>query len=458
MMTNRISILQAVASLLLAWAAASSVAVAQTYTVLYDFATAPGPFVQGRDGFLRTTSQEGGTHDFGTAFKITPAGELTVICNFFHDRGVRYPTSGLTLATDRNSYGTTTAGGSFFGGVIFNITQRNQLNVLYNFNGTSDGNFPAGPPIQGTDGNFYGMMFNGGDSTCNHGDGCGTVYKFTRSGQFKVLYTFKSQRHDGLGPESPLVQGTDGNFYGTTSFGGESDAGVVFKITPTGKFTVIHSFNPYSDGKRPLGSLIQGNDGNFYGTTEYGGVREVFGTVFKISPAGQLTVLHRFRPSKDGANPYGTLVQATDGNFYGTSAYRGPLGKGTIFRVNSKGTFEVLHNFDGTAGGSPEFGLVQHTNGLLYGSADVFYSLDVGLESFVGLLPNAGKVGETIDLLGQGFRGSTSVSFNGTPANFTVETDTDVRVAVPNGATTGFVMVNTPGGILKSNKKFQVVP
>jgi uncharacterized repeat protein (TIGR03803 family) len=262
-----------------------------------------------------------------------------------------------------------------------------------------------------------------------------------------------------------LVQGTDGNLYGTTTgyYGGN---GSVFKITTSGKFTTLYNFDG-THGAGPYATLVQGSDGNFYGTTGAGGSSNA-GVVFKITPNGTLTVLHNMNGTSDGTSPWAGLVQATDGNFYGVNTAAGTTNNGTIFKISPTGSFSVLYNFDGTTGSEPSVTLFQHTNGILYGvtygggigtecGCGVFYSLNLGLKPFVSLLPNSAKVGKTIEILGQGFKGTTRVSFNGTPATFKVVSSTYLTVVVPKGATTGFVAVTTPKSKLKSNRKFRVI-
>jgi uncharacterized repeat protein (TIGR03803 family) len=213
---------------------------------------------------------------------------------------------------------------------------------------------------------------------------------------------------------------------------------------------------------------VQGNDGNFYGSTFNGGTNGS-GVIFQLKPNSRLKVIHNFEGTGGGFYPVTGLVQASDGNFYGTTHNGGPVDAGTIFRVTPQGHYTVLHKFDGTDGRFPMVTLTQHTNGILYGdtrqggsvsscggNCGTFYSLDLGLPPFVGLAPSAGKVRTEIKFLGQGFTGTTAVSFNGVAANFNVISDTFLTAAVPSGATTGFVTVTTPGGTLKSNREFRV--
>jgi uncharacterized repeat protein (TIGR03803 family) len=268
---------------------------------------------------------------------------------------------------------------------------------------------------------------------------------------------------NGAYPYGQLVQGTDGNFYGTAEEGGNlvcsnGGCGTVFKITPGGQFTLLHSFGG-SDGEFPVGGLVQGADGDFYGTTEQGGASSI-GTVFKITSAGAFTSLLSFGGTDTGGEPFAPLIQAADGNFYGTSYY------GTIFQMIAAGALTTLHGFSGTDGQNPEGGLAQHTNGTLYGVTyrggtrdyGVVYSLNTGLGAFVKTLPTSGKVGAKIGILGTGLTGTTDVTINGTPASFTVASDTFITATVPSGATTGSVEVTTPSGTLTSNVSFRVVP
>jgi uncharacterized repeat protein (TIGR03803 family) len=245
---------------------------------------------------------------------------------------------------------------------------------------------------------------------------------------------------------------------------------VVYKITPSGKLTVIHSFDGGTHGGQPSAPLVQGSDGNFYGTAaccgSIGG-----GVVFKITAAGQFTVLHNINATTDGSNPVAGLVQATDGNFYGTTFGGGAKSDGTIFRISPTKpyAYKVLYNFDGTTGATPQVTMFQHTNGILYGdtstggdisntSDGVFYSLSLGLKPFVSLVSTSGKVGTTVEILGQGFTGTKGVLFHGTAAKFKASSATYLTATVPNGATTGSVTVTTPGGTLTSNKQFRVTP
>ncbi len=248
------------------------------------------------------------------------------------------PDAGLIQASDGNFYGTTSEGGASHGGTAFKMTPSGTLTTLYSFcaqTGCPDGWDIWAGVVQGSDGNFYGTTLEGGANNE------GTVYKITPSGALTTLYSFCAQSEctDGLHPEAGLLQGSDGNFYGTTDGGGASNEGTVFKITPSGARTTLYSFCGQSgcpDGDGPAGVLIQASDGNFYGTTYYGGANGG-GTAFKLTAAGALTTLYSFCAQlscSDGEYPYAGLVQGSDGNFYGTNLGSGfENNQGTVFKL-----------------------------------------------------------------------------------------------------------------------------
>ena len=453
---------------------------AQTYSDLYNFGAnandpvspqSSGIITQGRDGQLYSTTPFGGVFGQGAAFKVSTSGSLSKIYDFtFTASGGTNPFGGLTLGTDGNFYGTTKTGGTFSFGTLFKLTSGGTLTPMYNFGACAypckEGTYPISPPIQDTDGNYYGTVPNTIDGT-NHG----VVYKLTSTGKYSTLYAFDGTL--GYNPEAPLTEGADGNLYGTTALGGKTvtgcysvndTCGTVFKITTSGKLTLIYQFDQ-THGAGPLGPVIQGTDGNFYGTTSAGGTSGL-GTAFKLTSGGLLTVLHNFNGT-DGQMPYAGLVQADDGSFYGTTSTGGTLGYGTLFKITSSGVFSVVYNFENTHGATPEVTLFQGTNGLLYGDTDLggakssgaFYSLNITAAEFAKLQTLSGKVGSTISVLGQGFTGSTAVSFGGVDATtFTVVSDTYLTAKVPTGAKTGTVTIVRPGGGLNSIQQFKVTP
>ena len=466
---------------------------AQTFTTLVMFnvdnGSGPyyGPLVQGRDGNLYGTTYGGGANGAGTAFKMTPAGTLTTIYNFCSQLNCadgERPAAGLVLGTDGNFYGTTLFGGGFGNcsstgcGTVFKISPAGNLTTLHDFpsqpNG-ADGFQPVAGLVQ-DGGNFYGTTGVGWD---------GSFFKITSSGTFTTLHDFYPP--EGIWPGDGPALGTDGNFYGATQGGGTSlncndGCGTVYKITPAGKLSTLHSFD-FADGASPFGGMVQAADGNFYGTTNVGGTNpnlctyvlplEQCGTIFQITPTGAMTTLYYFCSvgvCLDGLGTLGTLIQATDRNLYGTTNQGGTIGNGTLFQITTGGAFQVLHNFDRDNGGGPTAGLMQSTNGKLYGTTTAggagncpygcgsIYSLDMGLSPFVEAVTNSGKVGSTIEFLGQGFTSATTVAFHGTPATRTVKSGTYLTATVPSGATTGLVTVTTNAGTLTSNKPFRVIP
>jgi len=263
------------------------------------------------------------------------------------------------------------------------ITSRAQtFTSLASFNESTTGVNPVPVAlVQGLDGNFYGTASGGG---INSTSGGGTVFKITPSGTLTTLYNFCSQTNcaDGSDPIAGLVQTVDGNLYGTTAGGGANERGTVFKITPSGTLTTIYSFcaqTNCADGSIPFAGLVQGADGNFYGTTEVGGRGSSpscgngagCGTVFKLTPGGTLTTLYSFciQPScTDGSLPLAGLVQATDGSLYGTTSQGGAYANGEVFKVIRSGTLTTLQSFDYNS--NPYAGLVQARDGSLYGTTN----------------------------------------------------------------------------------------
>ncbi len=222
--------------------------------------------------------------------------------------------------------------------------------LLHSFAGSpSDGYQPESGLSAGTDGNLYGTTTGGGT-----GEG-GTVFKITLSGLITILHNCFNDGSDLLSPYSGLLLANDGNFYGTTSAGGAHGGGTVFTLTPSGVVTILYSFGSIAnDGQSPLAGLVQGSDGYFYGTTENGGTPSNYGTVFKISPIGTIAILHHFNDgsvANDGYNPGASLIQGSDGNFYGTTKAGGASGQGTVFKITPGGTLTILHSFTGASAG-----------------------------------------------------------------------------------------------------------
>jgi uncharacterized repeat protein (TIGR03803 family) len=374
-------VVSARAVLVLATLSAAIPAYAQTYSVLYDFGNRSGDplspvagLTQGEDGALYGTSEFGGASAVGggTVFKITPAGEMRVLYSFCSQSNCadgQYPIGGLTLRPDGHFLGTTAGGGNSGNGTIFDITQSGELTKLYDFTGKLDGSAPEAPPITGPDGSFYGTTSVQGASS-----NCGTVYKIAGpgTGGFKLLDDFSSP--GGCTPIAPVVLGADANLYGTTAAGGGAGVGngVIFQMTPAGVLNLLYFFSGGTDGALPLAALVQANDGNFYGTTFGSPLLTIPASVFKMTRTGTFKTLHTLNGTTDGANVRAGLVEATDGNFYGAAGQGGTStncnnGCGTLYRVTTNGSYSVLHNFDGTQGSDASGTPFQHTNGELYG-------------------------------------------------------------------------------------------
>ncbi len=247
----------------------------------------------------------------------------------------------------------------------------------------------------------------------------------------------------------------------------------VFKITPAGTLTTLYSFCSQSncaDGSSPEAGLVQTTSGYFYGTTSQG-VAKNYGTVFKITPGGTFTTLYSFCSSSgctDGSDPEALVVQATDGDLYGATTQGGANNDGTVFKITPGGALTTLYTFcymsNCTDGGGPTAGLVQGTNGDLYGTTSwlggsyngTVFGLYIGLGPFVETRPTYGLAGAPVEILGTNLTGATSVTFNGIAAEFTVQSPTLITTTVPSGGTTGEVQVVTPGVTLSSNVPFLV--
>lgn len=362
------------------------VARAQSYRVLHTFVLGDvndgaQPFaglIQGTDGNFYGTSGNGGTNNVGTVFKMDAAGMITVLHSFAISDGM-FPKASLAQGTDGFLYGTTSARGTLPGGgpgagTVFKIaTDGSSFANLHTFGGP-DGAGPVAALIQGTDGAFYGTTAVGGTAG-------GTVFRITSTGTLTSLHSFTGP--DGRTPVAPLIQATDGAFYGTTAEGGTAPfntatQGTIFKITSSGSFTSLHTFtfpSNLNDGANPRAPLLQAADGNFYGTTETGGSGHSGfggdGTVFRMDPAGNVTMLHHFQRT-DGRNPLGGLVQAPNGQFYGTTSQGDNTSNtGTVFRMNAAGAVTTLHNFLLSTEYSPLAGVIRGVDGSLYGTTQL---------------------------------------------------------------------------------------
>jgi uncharacterized repeat protein (TIGR03803 family) len=471
---------------------------AQAFSTLFSFnykdGTGYGNLVQGTNGNFYGVGG-GGQYGEGEVYEITPGGRLRTLYSFCAaglpcSDGMG-PTT-LIQAADRNFYGTTVFGGAYGDGTIFKLTLGGEFRVLHNFCPGNQADCPDGRSpwgfVHGFNGKLYGTTTTGGIY-----DG-GTIFEITPAGELNTIYSFCATRGcpDGVGPIA-LVLAPNGHLYGVTYAGPCTGCGVFFEVTPAGKLKVLYTF--LSSGAYPEGIAL-GADGSFYGTTYYTGCCTLGGIVFKLSPAGNETTLYTFcsRPNcADGELPAGGVAQGTDGNFYGTTVFGGTndctsppfMGCGTIFSITPDGTLTTLYSFCPQTkcldGKYPGASLMQATNGKFYGTATAggsiatagvdprrgcafwegcgtIYSLDVGLGAFIQSNPTFGRIGWQINILGNNLTGTRDVTFNGTPATFTVVSDSYIRATVPTGATTGTILVTMPSAMLSSNVPFQVIP
>ena len=350
------------------------------------------------DGNLYGTTPGGGQAGVGSVFSMTPAGSLTVLYSFSaQDFAGKNPDGGgpaasLIEAPDGNFYGTTQGGGTGGRGTVFVIAPIATLTTLSVFDGSAGANPLC--ILQGQDGDFYGLTAHS-----PFGLGAGTLFRVSPIGGTPTnLYTFKTEA-EGRNLNNGLIQARDGRFYGTTSAGGMARYGVVYQITPDGTATVppLYSFTAGVDGGLPGGGVIQASDGNFYGTAQVGGVANR-GTIFRLTPDGTFTQLHSFTGGTDGANPVAALMQASDGSFYGTASREGGPWQvgGTIFRFTGTGDPITLHAFDGyTEGPTPVTAIVEASDGLLWGTTfgqyvrSGIYSISKDGASYKGPRPRA---------------------------------------------------------------------
>ncbi len=469
----------------------------------------PSDLVEGADGNFYGTMTYGGDGE-GTVFKMTPAGTFTTLASFnniddsYVTLGVNNKPSRLVKGNDGNFYGTTNAGGSsrkctYASGVnlgcgtVFKVTPSGNLTTLINFNG-SNGAYPSGGLIQGSDGNLYGTTIRGGSSNqCHRGllDGCGTIFKITPQGTLVTLISF-DRTNNGAYPQTALTEGSDGNLYGTTTFGGS--AGTIFKVAPKGRLTTLN-FLPSTT----FDPLVEGSDGNFYGTTfsggsshacDYIGIQYLCGTIFKMSPNGNLNTIVNFN-ADNGAYPSSLVRGNVDGNLYGTTQGGGNFGYGTTFKVSSIPiitSFSIPDlptepviitgaNFTGatsvTFGGAEAVSFMVDTDAQItaYPPPTAGNGITVTTPKGTGsnstfavppdvrkFSPEAGTRNTDVFINGFGFVDVTKVNFNGVSALFHVISVNRIKASVPEGATTGRIEVVTNGGMAHSSTKFTITP
>jgi len=364
-------------------------------TVLHSFTGKPDgsyPYagvIRDPAGNLYGTAYWGGTANLGAVFELDAAGHETLLYSFPGAGGGSYTEAGVILDSAGNLYGTAIAGGIAGVGVVFKLDTMRRETELYSFTGGADGGYPYAGVIRDSAGNLYGTASEGGV-------GYGVVYKVDPSGQETTLYAFAGAP-DGSGPYAGVVRDPAGNLYGTTDQGGKANMGAVYKLDTSGGETVLYSFTGGADGGSPYAGVILDSAGNLYGTTYYGGTSNA-GVVYKLDTTGELTVLYSFTGGADGANPAAGLVRDSAGNLYGTTSGGGSGNAGAVYELDTTGQETVLYSFTGgTDGGLPEAGLIRDAAGNLYGTnvyggtsgAGTVYELDTTgkltvLHSFTG--------------------------------------------------------------------------
>ncbi len=352
--------------------AATPAAQAQTFSDLYNFTGGPdggtllGGLLQDKTGKLYGATYLGG-RGFGVVFKVDTSGTETVLYTFTGGTDGAYPYAGVIRDTAGNLYGITVAGGSSRNGVVFKVDTSGKETVLYSFKGgTTDGCGPGAPLLRDKAGTLYGTTGECGASNY------GTVFKLTKSGKETVLHSFAGGSSDGQYPYyGALIMDEEGNLYGITDTGGAYSLGTLFELSKSGKETLLHSFGGTGDGGLPLGGPVADKDGNLYGTTKIEGSSSA-GIVWKVSKKGVETVLHNFAGgSSDGASPFAGVILDAKGNLYGQTSGGGTSGYGTVYELNRKGKLTLLHSFDGSDGQAPWAGLlVRDHKGNLYGTTE----------------------------------------------------------------------------------------
>ncbi len=356
----------------------------QTYSVLHSFGGSDGAapqsaLIMDTSGNLYGTTANGGSGNYGTAFKLDSSATLTTLANLSTSSGDGYgPYAGLVLYAG-NLYGTTYQGGAYYNGTVFKIDSNGVFSTVYNFPGGTEGAHPAAALVADTAGNLYGTTYSGGTSN-------GTVFELNPTSG-TLTWSYALSYSDGAFPEAGLIlDSTGANLYGTAYFGGTSGQGTIFTLTTSGTgFTVRHSFSG-NDGGNPYGGLVRDSSGNLYGTTVYGGSTG-YGTVFKLDTSAVLTTLYAFTNGADGANPNAGVVIDGAGNLYGVAEYGGntsatgcqgsyfaPPGCGTVYELMASSSnpptysFKLVHTFTYSDGGNPFAGLFIDPTGNLYGT------------------------------------------------------------------------------------------
>jgi len=343
---------------------------AQTFKVLYNFTGSAdggspyGSLVRDTVGNLYGTTEAGGAAGAGTVFKVNKGGTYTVLYRFKGGPDGANPYVGVIRDAAGNLYGTTANGGASGLGTVFKLTKTGKEKVLYSFAGGSDGCYPYGGLLRDAAGNLYGTTEVCGAS------GVGTVFKLTNTGKETVLHSFAGGSSDGEFPSfTSLLMDTSGNLYGVAEQGGTDNLGVVYKLSKSGKLKVLYSFaGGTSDGCDVFGTPFMDAEGNLYGTANACGSAHV-GIVWKVSQKGKETVLHNFTAgSSDGAEPIAGVIMDANGNLYGDTYQGGSANLGTVYKLNKTGKVTLLHTFTGPDGDYPYSGVIRDSAGNLYGT------------------------------------------------------------------------------------------
>ena len=419
-----------------------------------------GPMAQGQDGNLYGTGQgRGANNNTGGVFKITPAGVETLVVSFpstWTNCGF-----GLTLAMDGNFYGACTIGGANNAGFIYRVTPAGVLTDIYDFlNRTTDACCPLGALVLGANGDLYGTT---GDLSASSAQ---VAFSVSTAGVYKTLYTFA----DGNSLPSLLTAGGDGNFYGTEADAdGFGNDGGVFRISAGGTFTLLAGFNGSTDVHYPSSGVVRDSNGKLYGTTAFpSGTGN--GALYDVTTGGVFTDIYNFPAALNFDESANNMMQASDGNLYGASYNGGTGAEGGLYELTTANVFSS-YSFatEGNMGGGPEAPLMQHTNGIIYGSnsggnavtGGTLFELNIGAAPFISLVTPvySGKEASTVGILGPGFSSKSVVEFGGTKATTTkVSGTTYILAKVPTGALTGDITVTTGSTVLSTTASYKITP
>lgn len=342
-------------------------------TILYNFAggsdglSPESGVILDSAGNIYGTTNFGGTSNEGVVYKLNPAGQETMLFSFPGGDQGGYPAAAVLLDPQGNLYGTTY--GEAQGGVVFKLDPSGVETVLHIFKGGADGANPNGI-YRDAAGNIFGTTYQGGASNL------GTVYELA-SGHETILYSFRAGT-GGAFPPAGVARDSSGNLYGVAKFGGSANDGIVFKYDATGRYSVLYNFPGGSNGATPYAGVTLDAAGNLYGTTYYGGSAANAGVIYKLTSAGQESVLYAFTGGDDGANPTGGVTLDAAGNLYGTATTKGSSDCGVLFKLDTSGAYTALHTFAGAYGCNPEAAPVFDSAANLYGttSSGAIYKYD----------------------------------------------------------------------------------